>query len=103
MTGGLAFEAMNNAGVQKKDIIVILNDNNMSIDANVSAFSNYFNEIFASSTVQSIRKNVGIWQENSIHSVIGTKIGWTYRRRYESYHHTGRFVRSIWLYLLWSI
>ncbi len=58
MTGGLAFEAMNNAGVQKKDIIVILNDNNMSIDANVSAFSNYFNEIFASSTVQSIRKNV---------------------------------------------
>lgn len=30
----------------------------MSIDANVSAFSNYFNEIFASSTVQSIRKNV---------------------------------------------
>ncbi|HPU23324.1 MAG TPA: 1-deoxy-D-xylulose-5-phosphate synthase [Candidatus Kapabacteria bacterium] len=58
MTGGLAFEAMNNAGVQKRDIIVILNDNNMSIDANVSAFSNYFNEIFASSTVQSIRKNV---------------------------------------------
>ncbi len=60
MTGGLAFEAMNNAGVQKRDMTVILNDNNMSINANVSAFSNYFNEIFASSTVQSIRKN--IWE-----------------------------------------
>lgn len=58
MTGGLAFEALNNAGVQKRNLIVVLNDNNMSIDANVSAFSNYFNEIFASSTVQSIRKSV---------------------------------------------
>ncbi len=60
MTGGLAFEAMNNAGVQKRNMMVILNDNNMSIDANVSAFSNYFNEIFASTTVQSIRSN--IWE-----------------------------------------
>lgn len=58
MTGGLAFEAMNNAGVQKRNFTVILNDNNMSIDANVSAFSNYFNELFASSTIQSIRKNI---------------------------------------------
>lgn len=60
MTGGLAFEAMNNAGVQKRDLIVILNDNNMSIDTNVSALSNYFNEIFASATVQSIRQS--IWE-----------------------------------------
>jgi 1-deoxy-D-xylulose-5-phosphate synthase len=60
MTGGLAYEAMNNIGVQKRDMIVILNDNNISIEPNVSAFSNYFNEFFASSAVNSLRK--GIWE-----------------------------------------
>ena len=60
LTGGLAYEAMNNCGVQKRDITVILNDNNISIDPNVSAFSNYFNEIFASSAVQKFREN--IWE-----------------------------------------
>ncbi len=55
LTGGLAFEAMNNAGVQKRDLIVILNDNNISIDPNVSAISNYFNEIFASRTINKLR------------------------------------------------
>ncbi len=37
MTGGLAFEGLNNAGVSNKDLLVILNDNNMSIDQNVGA------------------------------------------------------------------
>lgn len=60
MTGGLAYEAMNNIGVQKRNITVILNDNNISIEPNVSAFSNYFNELYASSTFQNIREN--IWQ-----------------------------------------
>lgn len=60
MTGGLAYEAMNNIGVQKRDMIVILNDNNISIEPNVSAFSNYFNEFYASSAVYSLRK--GIWE-----------------------------------------
>lgn len=60
LTGGLAFEAMNNCGVQKRDIIVVLNDNNISIDPNVSAISNYFNEFFASKTIYSIREK--IWQ-----------------------------------------
>lgn len=60
LTGGMAFEAMNNCGVQKRDITVILNDNNMSIDPNVSAFSNYFNELYASSAVQRMREN--IWE-----------------------------------------
>ncbi|MBS4000356.1 MAG: 1-deoxy-D-xylulose-5-phosphate synthase [Desulfobulbaceae bacterium] len=60
MTGGLAYEAMNNCGVQKRDMIVILNDNNISIEPNVSAFSNYFNEFFASPAVNSVRQ--GIWE-----------------------------------------
>ena len=58
MTGGLAFEGMNNCGVQKRDITVILNDNNVSIDQNVSAISNYFNELFASNRMQKLRQNV---------------------------------------------
>jgi 1-deoxy-D-xylulose-5-phosphate synthase len=41
MTGGLAFEALNNAGHLKKDLIVVLNDNEMSIAQNVGAMSGY--------------------------------------------------------------
>ncbi len=58
MTGGMAYEAMNNAGFQKRNITVIMNDNNVSIDSNVSAFSNYFNEVFASPAVQMLRDNI---------------------------------------------
>ena len=72
MTGGLAFEALNNCGVQKRDIIVIMNDNNISIEPNVSAFSNYFNELFASSTVNSIRK--GIWDMTGKFDTLGDRL-----------------------------
>ena len=41
LTGGLAFEGLNNAGASKADILVILNDNNISIDRNVGAIHNY--------------------------------------------------------------
>jgi len=47
MTGGMAYEAMNNAGFIKKNLIVVLNDNNMSIAPNVWQISNYFNEIIS--------------------------------------------------------
>jgi 1-deoxy-D-xylulose-5-phosphate synthase len=47
MTGGMAYEAMNNAGYLKKNLIVVLNDNNMSIAPNVWQISNYFNEIIS--------------------------------------------------------
>ncbi|MCX7735654.1 MAG: 1-deoxy-D-xylulose-5-phosphate synthase [Candidatus Kapabacteria bacterium] len=72
MTGGLAFEAMNNCGVQKRDITVIMNDNNISIDPNVSAFSNYFNEIFASPTVQKLRGE--IWDLTGKLDSVGDRI-----------------------------
>jgi len=45
MTGGMAYEAMNNSGVLKSDLIVVLNDNQMSIAPNVWQFSNYFTEM----------------------------------------------------------
>ncbi|MDP3147556.1 MAG: 1-deoxy-D-xylulose-5-phosphate synthase [Ignavibacteria bacterium] len=47
MTGGMAYEAMNNSGVLKADLIVVLNDNNMSIAPNVWQISNYFTEIIS--------------------------------------------------------
>ncbi len=47
MTGGMAYEAMNNSGVIKSDLIVVLNDNNMSIAPNVWQISNYFTEMIA--------------------------------------------------------
>ncbi len=58
MTGGLAYEAMNNCGVLKSDILVVLNDNNMSIAPNVWALSNYFSEIFASPTGRRLRESI---------------------------------------------
>ncbi|MFH0734938.1 MAG: 1-deoxy-D-xylulose-5-phosphate synthase [bacterium] len=45
MTGGMAYEAMNNSGVLKSDLIVVLNDNHMSIAPNVWQISNYFTDM----------------------------------------------------------
>ncbi|TNE70367.1 1-deoxy-D-xylulose-5-phosphate synthase [bacterium] len=58
MTAGMAFEALNNAGSLKTDMIVILNDNNMSIDPNVGALNEYLVEITASQTFNKLRNEV---------------------------------------------
>lgn len=58
MTGGMVYEGMNNAGLLKKDMIVVLNDNNMSIAANVWAVSNYFTELIADPRYNRIKKGV---------------------------------------------
>jgi len=47
MTGGMAYEAMNNSGILKSNLIVVLNDNQMSIAPNVWQISNYFTEMIA--------------------------------------------------------
>ncbi len=47
MTGGMAYEALNNSGVLQSDIVVVLNDNNMSISPNVWQISNYFTEMIS--------------------------------------------------------
>ncbi|MEE9186532.1 MAG: 1-deoxy-D-xylulose-5-phosphate synthase, partial [Bacteroidota bacterium] len=60
MTGGMAYEAMNNAGLLKKNIIVVLNDNRMSIAPNMWAISNYFTEILA--TPQYNKLKASIWE-----------------------------------------
>ena len=56
LTGGLAFEGLNAIGDFKKDIIVILNDNQMSISETVGAFSKYFNRIVTSPTYNVLRE-----------------------------------------------
>ncbi len=48
MTAGMAYEALNHAGALKRNLIVILNDNEMSISKNVGAFSAYLNRILTS-------------------------------------------------------
>ncbi len=45
LTGGMAFEALNNAAKLRKNFIIILNDNNMSISENVGGLSNYLNSL----------------------------------------------------------
>jgi 1-deoxy-D-xylulose-5-phosphate synthase len=47
MTGGMAFEALNNAGAMDSDLLVVLNDNDMSISANVGALNNYLAKLMS--------------------------------------------------------
>jgi len=56
--GGMAFEALNHAGHLDKKILVILNDNEMSISKSVGALSNYLNRIIAAPAYNKIRKDV---------------------------------------------
>lgn len=55
LTGGMAFEALNAAGDFKNDLLVILNDNNMSISATVGAFSKHFHKLTSSSQYNFLR------------------------------------------------
>ncbi len=47
LTGGMAFEGLNNAGIQNSRLLVVLNDNHMAIDPNVGALKNYLPEMTA--------------------------------------------------------
>ena len=58
MTAGMAFEAMNHAGVADTDVLIILNDNCMSIDPNVGALKEYLTDITTSHTYNKIRDDV---------------------------------------------
>lgn len=58
MTAGMAFEAMNNAGALDSDILVVLNDNRMSIDPNVGALKEYLADITTSKTFNKMRDEI---------------------------------------------
>ncbi len=55
LTGGLAFEGLNNVGTEKSDLLVILNDNNMAIDPNVGALKEYLLDITTSKTYNKLK------------------------------------------------
>ncbi len=58
MTGGLSFEGLNNAGALGKDLIVVLNDNTMSISKNVGALSAYLTDLIANPLYNRLKDDI---------------------------------------------
>ena len=58
LTGGMAFEGLNHAGVSNSNLIIILNDNCMSIDPNVGALKDYLTDITTSKTYNKLKDDV---------------------------------------------
>ncbi len=58
LTGGMAWEALNNASRLKRNFIIVLNDNNMSIAENVGGFSEYLNQVRTRETYQNLKAGV---------------------------------------------
>ena len=58
MTAGISFEAMNHAGIANSNVLIILNDNNMSIDPNVGALKEYLTDITTSPTYNKVKDDV---------------------------------------------
>jgi 1-deoxy-D-xylulose-5-phosphate synthase len=69
MTAGQAFEGLNNAGFGKSDILVILNDNNIAIDANVGALKEYLLDITTSKTYNKFKDRV--WKMLGVFGKLG--------------------------------
>ena len=61
LTGGMAYEALNNASHLKKNFIIILNDNDMSISHNVGGMSNYLNGLRTDEGYNRLKQNVESW------------------------------------------
>lgn len=72
LTGGLAFEGLNNAGAAKKNFVVVLNDNDMSIDNNVGGLNKYFTQIMSSRSYNKLKDEVWDWANR--HKSIGKAI-----------------------------
>jgi 1-deoxy-D-xylulose-5-phosphate synthase len=74
MTCGLPYEAMNNAGHSDRDLIVVLNDNGMSIAPNVGAISKYLGSVIASPITVRWRERVKHMIEKTSHLVGGPRL-----------------------------
>jgi 1-deoxy-D-xylulose-5-phosphate synthase len=81
MTGGLAFEGLNNAGTENSDLLVILNDNNMAIDPNVGALKEYLLDITTSKTYNKFK--------NEVWNLLGkiSKLGPNYQKLAQQLEH----------------
>ncbi|MBQ2874343.1 MAG: hypothetical protein IJE85_03510 [Bacteroidales bacterium] len=62
LTGGLAFEGLNNAGASKTDLLVILNDNNISIDRNIGAIHEYLLDITTDPRYNKAKKHICVYK-----------------------------------------
>jgi len=71
-SGGLAFEGLNNLGTLATDLIIILNDNKMSISPNIGALSRYLTRIITDKRYQKIKDEV--WELTGKLSTLGTRI-----------------------------
>ncbi len=74
MTCGLSYEAMNNAGHSGRDIIMVLNDNGMSIAPNVGAINKYLGSVIASPFTNRMRQHVKHLIERASHLVGGNRM-----------------------------
>jgi 1-deoxy-D-xylulose-5-phosphate synthase len=63
LTAGLAFEGLNQTGHLNRNLIVILNDNEMSISPNVGAFSSYLNRLMTGQFVNRFREDIKAFLE----------------------------------------
>ncbi|MBC7188213.1 MAG: 1-deoxy-D-xylulose-5-phosphate synthase [Calditrichaeota bacterium] len=81
MSGGLAFEGLNNAGALKRDLIVILNDNRMSISRNVGALAEYLTQLITAPAYNVLKRD--IWELTGKLSHLGGHIRTAVRRMEE--------------------
>lgn len=79
LTGGMAFEALNHAGAMDADLLVVLNDNEMSISPNVGALNNYLAKVLSSKFYSNVREGSKQLLNRSIPSV------WELARRAEEH------------------
>ncbi len=85
MTGGLSFEGLNNAGASGRDILVILNDNKMSISPNVGALSKYMTDVISAESYNKLKKD--IWSLTGYIPAIGSPVRTILRRVERSLKH----------------
>jgi len=78
LTGGLAYEGINNAGALKKDLLVILNDNRMSISPNVGAMSRVFTDFITAQAYNRLKND--IWELTGKLSALGEQVRRIVRR-----------------------
>jgi 1-deoxy-D-xylulose-5-phosphate synthase len=84
LTCGLAYEGLNNAGHSDRDIVVVLNDNEMSIAPNVGAMSKYLNSIQRNPLYNRVRNAIGDFADHAPGPLSGIGLGTLVRRWEES-------------------
>lgn len=92
LTGGMALEALNNVSQLKKNIIIILNDNNMSISENVGGMSNYLNKLRVGERYNDFKEDV----ENSLSKI--PHVGDTLVKKVK---HTKDYVKGLFVDSNW--